>query len=85
MGETFTAADAYLFVMLQWCPALGVDLSLFPNLAEYDQRIMQRPAVQAALSAEGLLDHQRYRTARSSEGAACVTWPGRMSEPHARW
>jgi glutathione S-transferase len=62
MGETFTVADAYLFVMLQWCTPLGIDLALFPNLAEYDQRIMQRPAVQAALSAEGLLDHHRYRS-----------------------
>ncbi len=62
MGETFTVADAYLFVTLQWCPALGVDLAIFPNLAEYDQRIMQRRAVQAAMAAEGLLDHHRYRT-----------------------
>ena len=62
MGETFTVADAYLFVMLQWCTPLGIDLAIFPNLAEYDQRIMHRPAVQAALSAEGLLDHHRYRS-----------------------
>ena len=89
MGETFTVADAYLFVMLQWCPALGVDLSLYPNLAEYHQRLADRPAVHAALSADGLLDHRRYRTAiapaRGRAGAAWGTWPDQISEPHARW
>jgi glutathione S-transferase len=60
MGETFTVADAYLFVMLQWCNPLGIDLGLYPNLDDYEYRIARRPAVQAALSAEGLLDHHRY-------------------------
>lgn len=61
MGETFTIADAYLFVMLQWCPPQGIDLELYPNLDDYEHRIAQRPAVQAALAAEGLLEHHRYR------------------------
>jgi glutathione S-transferase len=61
MGETFTVADAYLFVMLQWCPQHGIDLELYPNLDDYEHRIAERPAVQAALSAEGLLPHRRYR------------------------
>lgn len=59
MGETFTAADAYLFVMLQWCNPFGIDLGLYPNLDDYECRIAQRPAVQAALAAEGLLDRHR--------------------------
>lgn len=61
MGETFTVADAYLFVMLQWCDPHGIDLGLYPNLDEYEARIAQRPAVQAALAAEGLLERHRYR------------------------
>jgi len=61
MGETFTVADAYLFVMLQWCGVHGIDLGLYPNLDDYESRIAARPAVQAALSAEGLLEHHRYR------------------------
>ena len=61
MGETFTVADAYLFVMLQWCPLHGIDLGLYPNLDDYESRIARRPAVQAALAAEGLLEHHRYR------------------------
>jgi glutathione S-transferase len=59
MGETFTVADAYLFVMLQWCPPQGIDVELYPNLDDYEHRIVERPAVQAALAAEGLLDRHR--------------------------
>jgi len=61
LGETFTVADAYLFVMLQWCPLHGIDLEQYPNLDDYESRIATRPAVLAALSAEGLLAHHRYR------------------------
>jgi glutathione S-transferase len=61
LGETFTAADAYLFVMLQWCHPHGIDLGLYPNLDDYESRIAQRSAVQAALGAEGLLARHRYR------------------------
>lgn len=64
MGETFTVADAYLFVMLQWCNAHGVDLALFPNLDDYEGRVVARPAVEMALAAEGLLEkHQARRSA----------------------
>jgi glutathione S-transferase len=58
MGETFTIADAYLFVMLQWAAKFDIDLFLYPNLADYEDRVYARPAVQAAMAAEGL--HSRY-------------------------
>ena len=45
-----------LFVMLQWCAPHGIDLGLYPNLDDYESRIFNRPAVQAALSAEGGID-----------------------------
>ena len=61
MGESFTVADAYLFTMLLWCNPEGIDLGLYPNLDDYEQRIARRPAVQAALSAEGLLAHHHLR------------------------
>lgn len=60
MDETFTVADAYLFVMLQWSRSHGIDLARYPRLADYERRIAARPAVEAAMSAEGLL-HQRQR------------------------
>ena len=60
LGETFTVADAYLFTMLQWCRPNGIDLAIFPNLDDYEDRILARPAVQAAMSAEGILGHARH-------------------------
>ena len=64
LGETFSVADAYLFVMLQWCDKFGIDLHLFPNLDDYEFRVAQRPAVQAAMRAEGLaLRHEFKRSA----------------------
>ncbi len=61
MGETFTVADAYLFAILRWCDRFDVDLEIWPNLDGYFQRIWERPAVQAALTAEGLIEHKRHR------------------------
>lgn len=55
VGERFGVADAYLFVVLGWCQYLAVDLAPYPTLQAFQQRIAERPAVQAALKAEGLL------------------------------
>jgi len=55
MGERFTVADAYLFTVLNWSNVVGVDLGRWPALKSYQQRISGRPAVHAALEAEGLL------------------------------
>jgi len=51
-GETFSAADAYLFVVTRWAAALKLDLSKFKALAAFQERVGQRPAVQAAIQAE---------------------------------
>jgi len=55
MGSQFTAADAYLFTVASWAPHLKVDLAKWPAVKAYVDRIAARPAVQAALKAEGLL------------------------------
>lgn len=60
LGETFSIADAYLFVMLQWCDRFGIDLQLYPNLDDYEERIAMRPAVIAAMSAEGLAGRHHF-------------------------
>ena len=52
MGERFTVADAYLFTVLTWSPARGVDLTQWPALKAYFDKISARPSVQAALQAE---------------------------------
>ena len=54
MGEHFTVADGYLFTVTNWANALKIDLSAFPKLLAYQQRVVARPAVMAALVAEGL-------------------------------
>jgi glutathione S-transferase len=54
MGDDFTVADPYLFTVTNWGQYVGVDLSPYPNLVAYRARVAARPAVQAALKAEGL-------------------------------
>ncbi|MBX3619902.1 MAG: glutathione transferase GstA [Rhizobacter sp.] len=52
-GE-FSVADAYAFTILNWSNFLGLPLSDVPHLRAYLGRVSARPAVQAALKAEGL-------------------------------
>jgi glutathione S-transferase len=56
LGEQFTVADAYLFVVSNWANFVGIDLQRWPNVAAYVSRVANRPATQAALNAEGLLN-----------------------------
>jgi glutathione S-transferase len=52
MGQSFTIADAYLHAIVNWSHPLKIDLSPWPALQEYQQRIAARPAVQAAYRTE---------------------------------
>jgi glutathione S-transferase len=54
-GEQFTVADAYLFTVAGWAKWVKFDLSPWPALGAYLGRVAARPAVQAALKAEGLI------------------------------
>jgi len=54
-GEQFTIADAYLFTVTNWAGTVGLDLSEFAALNAFQQRVGARPAVQAAMQAEGML------------------------------
>ncbi|OON40426.1 glutathione transferase GstA [Izhakiella australiensis] len=53
-GNYFTVADAYLFTVLRWGHALKLNLAELAALEAWRQRVAQRPAVIAALQAEGL-------------------------------
>ena len=55
MGDEFTIADAYLFVVLNWSDLHKVDLTPWPALQQFRKRVASRPAVQATLKAEGLV------------------------------
>ena len=54
LGEHFTVADAYLFVVLGWTNHVGMKLEDWPVLRAWRERIAQRPHVREALKAEGL-------------------------------
>lgn len=53
-GEQFSVADAYLFTVTNWAKPIGLDLSAFERVLAFQKRVAARPAVQAALEAEGL-------------------------------
>ena len=55
MGETFSVADLYLFNISNWAHLVGLKLTDFPNLLAFRTRVGERPAVRAAMRAEGLL------------------------------
>lgn len=55
MGDKFTIADAYLFTILGWANLFKLDMSKWPALKEYADRIAARQAVREAMKAEGLI------------------------------
>jgi glutathione S-transferase len=55
MGSTFTVADAYLFTVTNWAGFVKLDIAALANLAAVRARIAARPAVLAAMKAEGLV------------------------------
>ncbi|MBV8621521.1 MAG: glutathione transferase GstA [Curvibacter sp.] len=55
LGDDFSVADAYLFTVTGWSRHVGVDISALAQLNAHHARVGARPAVQAALKAEGLL------------------------------
>jgi glutathione S-transferase len=54
-GDAFTVADAYLFTVLTWSRYVNFDLSAWPSVVAFMERVSARPAVQAALEAEKAL------------------------------
>jgi glutathione S-transferase len=53
-GETFTIADAYACAVLNWTKIHKIDMSRWPRLMAFLDRIAARPAVQRARAEEGL-------------------------------
>jgi glutathione S-transferase len=54
-GSQFSAADAYLFTILNWTNFLKIDISKWSAFTAVMKRVTERPAVQTVLKAEGLL------------------------------
>lgn len=45
VGDRFSVADAYLFVVLGWCPMLEINLNGYLNLVAFMERIGDRSSV----------------------------------------
>ena len=54
VNGSYSAADGYLYNVLRWLKFFDVDLDRGPVRAAHSERVGARPAVRAALSAEGL-------------------------------
>ena len=55
MGDTYCVADGYLFTVTNWAKPVGLDIGGLANIASFRARMLARPAVQAAMKAEGLM------------------------------
>lgn len=55
LAGDYSVADAYAFTIVNWANFLKLPLTAYPHLQAYLDRVAGRPAVQAALRAEGLL------------------------------
>jgi glutathione S-transferase len=54
MGDKFTVADIYLFVIVNWTNFKNIDISKWGKLKDFMSRVAARPKVQEAMQAEGL-------------------------------
>jgi glutathione S-transferase len=54
-GKSFGVADAYAFTVINWCKMVGIETAQWKNIGAFMARVGARPAVQAALKAEGLI------------------------------
>jgi len=52
MGEPYSIADPYLFTITEWLPAHRIDVARHPKIHQHLNRMLERPAVRAALDAE---------------------------------
>jgi len=54
LGDTYTAADPYAFVLCRWTRGMARPARSLPHIGPYLQRMLARPAVQRAFATEKL-------------------------------
>lgn len=69
LAGAFSIADAYLVTALNWTQSTGSDLTPYPSLRAYRQRVLKRPAVARAV-AEELALYQQERQQQQARKAA---------------
>ena len=55
LGKDFSVADAYMAVVCNWAQFKNIDISLWPHIASFVDRVLSRPTARAAMMAEGLI------------------------------
>jgi glutathione S-transferase len=55
LGDQFSVADAYFFVVASWTGPTNIGLADWSNIAAYVDRVAARPATKPAMCAEGLV------------------------------
>ena len=55
LASGYSVADPQCFVVASWANWVDVDLTPYPDLRAHRERIGERPAMQAALAAEGMV------------------------------
>ena len=56
IGDKFSVADAYFFVVSNWAIPTGIGLDKWPRIADFSTRVAGREKVQNAMRAEGLVN-----------------------------
>jgi glutathione S-transferase len=62
--DDFSIADAYLVAVLNWTLATAVDLSAWPAVQEYHQRLLKRPSIARAFAEELALFQAEHARAK---------------------
>ncbi len=55
LGERFSVADGYLFTIANWAAHVDFPLDRWPKVQAFMARLAERPSVQEAMRAEGLI------------------------------
>ena len=61
LGERFSAADIYLFMLSLWArPSEAEHLARLPHIAKVSEAVRARPKLKAALEAHGVMEFGGY-------------------------